>query len=202
MKSRVLLPIALLIVGVASGWLLGRFQFRQTPVQLVAGPAETVAEAPPRVPGDSPLDMLDWLVGDWVDASDNASIEFNCHFTKNDAFLLRSFKVINAKNVSFSGMQLVAWDATKEAIRSWTYDSQGGFGEETWTQAGNRYTLRCKYTLPDGGTGSNLQVVTFIDNDTFTWKSVNREIDGEFQPDTEEITLVRKPVIDDTQGAK
>jgi hypothetical protein len=71
-----------------------------------------------------------------------------------------------------------------------------------WSQAGNRYTIRCKYTLPDGGTGSNIQVITFIDNNRFTWKSVNREIDGELQPDTEDIVLVRKIVELEPQGEK
>ena len=74
--------------------------------------------------------------------------------------------------------------------------------KKSWTQSGNRYTIRCKYTLPDGGTGSNIQVITFIDNDQFTWKSVSREIDGELQPDTDEIILVRKTGELDAQGEK
>ena len=59
-----------------------------------------------------------------------------------------------------SGMQVIAWDPAQETIRSWTYDSDGGFGEETWSQSGNRYTIRAKYTLPDGGTASALHVLT------------------------------------------
>lgn len=202
MNQRILISIGLLVVGVASGWLVGRFQFRQTLVQPDAGPAATVALAPSNPPGDSPLDTLDWLVGDWVDASDDVSVEFSCHYTKNGAFILRSFRVVNAKEVGMSGMQLISWDAARDTIRSWTYDSQGGFGEETWNQSGNRYTIRSKYTLPDGGTGSNIQVVTFIDDNSFTWKSVDREIDGELLPDTNEITIVRKASNDDTKGEK
>lgn len=198
MRNRVVMVFGLLAAGAVAGWSLARTQDPPPAAKPEVAPA-TPATPPAE---EKPLAMLDWLVGDWVDASDNVSIEFTCQFTKNNAFLLRSFKVINAKNESLSGMQLIAWDASKDAIRSWTYDSNGGFGEETWTQSGNRYTLRCKYTLPDGGIGSNLQVITFNDSNTFTWKSVNREIDNEFQPDTKEITLVRKPVSDETKGAK
>ena len=75
-------------------------------------------------------------------------------------------------------------------------------GRRQWTQSGNTYTIRCRYTLPDGGTGSNIQVVTYIDDTKFTWKSVNREIDGVILPDTAEITLVRKPANDDAKGEK
>jgi hypothetical protein len=140
----------------------------------------------------SPLDTLDWLVGDWMHEDDSRSIEFNCHFTKNGAFLVRSFRIVNDNDVSLSGMQVIAWDPANESIRSWTFDSDGGFGEDNWTQSGNRYTIRAKYTLPDGGIASALNVFTYVDENTCTWKSVSREIDGELQPDTDEVVLVRK----------
>ena len=37
----------------------------------------------------SPLETLEWLVGDWVDQDEPRSIEFSCHFTKNGSFLVR-----------------------------------------------------------------------------------------------------------------
>jgi hypothetical protein len=193
--------LSLLLAGLVTTRSLARAQDPASAAKPAAVAAQRVA-VPTETAMEKPLEMLDWLVGDWTDANEDVSVEFSCHFTKNGAFLVRSFSILNAKNVSMSGMQLIAWDAAQEAIRSWTYDSQGGFGEETWNQAGNRYTIRCKYTLPDGGTGSNIQVITFIDINQFTWKSVNREIDGELQPDTEEIVLVRKLVELDAQGEK
>jgi cbb3-type cytochrome oxidase subunit 3 len=39
------------------------------------------------------LQALAWLVGDWVDTSEDVSVEFNCHYTKNGAFIVRSFRV-------------------------------------------------------------------------------------------------------------
>ena len=140
----------------------------------------------------SPLDTLDWLVGDWVNEDENRSIEFNCHFTKNGSFLVRSFQIVTGKDDRMSGMQVIAWDPVNQSIRSWTFDSDGGFGEDAWTQSGNRYTIRAKYTLPDGGIASAINVFTFVDDNKCTWKSVSREIDGELQPDTDEVVLVRK----------
>ncbi len=140
----------------------------------------------------SPLDTLDWLVGDWVNEDENRSIEFNCHFTKNGSFLVRSFRMVSENDVQMSGMQVIAWDPANQSIRSWTFDSDGGFGEDTWTQSGNRYTIRAKYTLPDGGMASAINVFTFVDDNTCTWQSVSREIDGELQSDTDEVVLVRK----------
>jgi hypothetical protein len=201
MKQRLLLALGLLIAGTGSGWVLANWRLQEPAAKPDAVEAKVAADAAADSAPGNPLGTLDWLVGDWIDAEDNISVDFSCNYTKNNAFLLRSFRILNAKNVQLSGMQLVAWDAAKKGIRSWTYDSKGGFGEETWTQSGNRYTIRCKYTLPDGGSGSNMQIVTFIDDNKFTWKSVNREIDGEFQPDSDEIVMVRKP-IDDAKGGK
>jgi hypothetical protein len=141
-------------------------------------------------------------VGDWVNEDENRSIEFNCHFTKNESFLVRSFQIATEKDVRMSGMQVIAWDQAKQVIRSWTFDSDGGFGEDTWTQSGNRYTIRAKYTLPDGGNASAINVFTFVDDSKCTWKSVSREIDGELQPDTDEVVLVRKTVELKPTGGK
>jgi hypothetical protein len=140
---------------------------------------------------ESPLVTLDWLIGSWVGESDSGSIEFSCRFTKNNAFIIRSFRVSRDAGPSMSGMQVVAWDPAEQTIRSWTYDSEGGFGEAVWSQADDHYTMRAKYTLADGGVGSALHVMRYVDDNTFVWKSINREIDGELQPDTDEVVVTR-----------
>jgi len=43
-------------------------------------------------------------------------------------------------------------------------------------------------------------VMTYVNDDRFTWKSVNREIDGVLQPDIGEIVLVRKSAPGDAKG--
>jgi hypothetical protein len=186
--------LGLLAAGLVVGWSAARSQAppgdKPEPV-----PAQNNAAA-----RDRPLDTLDWLAGDWVDDDERVSAEFSCHFTKNDAFLVRSFRVALADDKRLSGMQLIAWDPARDAIRSWTFDSDGGFGEETRAQSGNRYTIRAKYTLPDGGTASAVHVLTYVTDDKCTWKSVNREIDGVLQPDIGEVVLVRKPATGDAKG--
>ena len=171
MKRQWLAAVGLLAAGLVVGWSAARSQ---------APPGEKPERGPAArevVERDSPLDTLDWLVGNWVADDDEITAEFSCNFTKNDAFLVRSFRIAAKDDVRMSGMQVIAWDPAQKTIRSWTYDSAGGFGEETWSQSGNRYTIRAKYTLPDGGTASAVHVLTFINDDKATWKSVNREIE-------------------------
>lgn len=187
--------IGLLAVLGAAGWVGARSYAAQD------APEAGVQEAAP-AEHQSPLSTLDWLVGDWVTEDENRSIEFSCHFTKNESFLVRSFQIVTEQDVRMSGMQVIAWDPAKQSIRSWTFDSDGGFGEDAWTQSGNRYTIRATYTLPDGGIASAINVFTYIDDNKCTWKSVSREIDGELQPDTDEVVLVRTTTELEPEGAK
>jgi hypothetical protein len=179
--------ISVLIAGLAGGWALTEMLAQQTQT-APASEADTIAES---ATSENPLHTLDWLVGNWSGKTENGEVEFGCKFSKNDAFLIRSFRILNPSEGTMSGMQVVAWDPAKEMIRSWTFDSEGGFGEDTWTQADDRYTMRTVYTLADGGTCSAINVMTYVDDDTFHWKSTNREIDGELQPDTAEIVVSR-----------
>ena len=80
----------LAVVGVA-GWH-PRGNPRAIRRRLGAAPAPSTAAVAP-----NPLDTLDWLVGDWVDASGGLTAESSCHFTKNKAFLIRSFRIVTRR---------------------------------------------------------------------------------------------------------
>jgi hypothetical protein len=56
-------------------------------------------------PAASPLEELAWMVGDWVDQDDDATIESSVNWTKNRKFLTRSFRVTPKNGTLHSGMQ-------------------------------------------------------------------------------------------------
>jgi hypothetical protein len=188
MNTTFLRTLTILAAGLAGGWALTEIFAQET---NTAAPPDEAIVAVESTTAEAPLDTLDWLVGSWAGNTEKGAVEFSCKFSKNNAFLIRSFRILNESDVAMSGMQVVAWDPAQERIRSWTFDSDGGFGEDIWTQADDRYTMRSKYTLADGGTGSAINVMTYVDDDNFRWKSTNREIDGELQPDTDEVVVSR-----------
>jgi hypothetical protein len=140
----------------------------------------------------SPLNELAWMVGDWIDADENATIETSVKWSKNDVFLIRSFRVSNLAAEPLSGMQIIGWDPAEKRIRSWTYDSRGGFGEESWNRSGDQWSMRTRFTRADGSRASAIHVMTRVNDDAFRWKSVSRVVDGTLQPDIDEVTVVRK----------
>jgi uncharacterized protein (TIGR02246 family) len=140
------------------------------------------------------LKELEWMIGSWVDEDQNAVITTDCEWTKNRNFMTRSFAAVVGDDVNRSGMQIVGWDPAAKQIRSWVFDSDGGFSEGTWTRKGEKWFVQQKGTLPDGGQTSALNVFTHVDDNTFTFQSLHREVDGEMLPNIEEVQIKRKPV--------
>jgi hypothetical protein len=140
----------------------------------------------------SPLEGLDWMVGEWVDQGEDATIVTECSWTNNHKFLKRSYQLKIDDEVTLEGYQIVGWDPLAGQIRSWTFDSDGGFGDGLWIQDGNRWLVKVSFVLPDGARASALNVYTYVDDDTILWQSIDREVAGELQPSIPEVTVIRQ----------
>ena len=132
------------------------------------------------------------MVGKWTGTTDNAEVELDCDWTKNQNFLTRAFKITLDDDDVFSGMQVIGWDPAAKKIRSWTFDSNGTFAEATWEQKGNRWFLRNRGTLPDGRTATMINVMKQVDANSFTWQTIERTAGDELLPNIDEIQLVRR----------
>jgi uncharacterized protein (TIGR02246 family) len=130
------------------------------------------------------LAELAWLVGDWeeTDKTDDLSIRSVYEWARGGNFLTRSVTVERAGNVTLEGWQIIGWDPIEERIRSWTFDSEGGFAEGYFTREGSRWLLRETGVAPDGSRTGADNTITKISEDRFTWESNNRTLDGDPQP--------------------
>ncbi len=138
------------------------------------------------------LKQLEWMVGEWVDSDEHATIETVCRWTKNQNFLSRTFRVYVEDRIDLEGTQVIGWDPALQTIRSWVFDSEGGFGVGLWSHEGNQWTVRGLRVLPDGRRGSTTTVTQFVDENTFTLRTIGRQIDGELMPNIGPIKVVRK----------
>lgn len=154
--------------------------------------------AAPRPSHYEQLKELEWLVGSWVDADERVTIQSEVEWTKNRNFLRRSYGVVVRDRIDMSGMQVIGWDAAAKQIRSWTFDSDGGVTEGTWTHKEDQWFIQNNGTLADGRKATSLNILTYVDNNTFRWESVSRELDGELLPNVDAVTVVRAPAEDVT----
>jgi hypothetical protein len=148
----------------------------------------------------SPLEELSWMVGDWVDAEEDSTVSTRCSWTQNHKFLTQSFRISVDGKTTLEGEQKIAWDPTENRIRSWVFDSEGGFGEGRWIKDGNRWEVKTTFILAGGERASAVNVYTFVDANSFRWQSIDREIAGELQPGIPEVTVVRRKAGAEGQG--
>ena len=140
------------------------------------------------------LKDLEWMIGEWVDQGQDDSVRIVCEWTKNRNFITRSFSVSIQDSIDLEGVQVIGYDAAEETLRFWLFDSDGGFVEGTWLhddEEPGTWRIKGRGVMADGRRGSMINLLTKIDNDTFTWETVSREIDDELLPNIEPVTVVR-----------
>lgn len=138
------------------------------------------------------LEELAWLVGDWVDENDDATVETSCRWSDDGNWLLQDYRIQLNGGPEMSGTQRIGWDASHEQIRSWSFDSLGGFIEGVWEFDGERWTAQLTGVASDGAIGSGTRVFTPLGKDAYLLQSFHRVLDGEALPDSE-VTVVRRP---------
>jgi uncharacterized protein (TIGR02246 family) len=140
------------------------------------------------------LQPLEWLIGSWVAKSPGRTTETTFAWTKNKSFIKRTFRSTTTEKDGSkitTGTQVVGYDPTTGKIRSWLFDSEGGFAESAWSDEENRMVGQTRSVLSDGSAAHSTDVLTRISNDEFTIQSTNRTVDAESVEDGDTIRVVR-----------
>lgn len=135
------------------------------------------------------LKELAWLVGKWEDSDDNVQILFDNQWDKYKNFLTQQFKMKIYGHDDIEGKQIIAYDPVKNTIRSWVFDSDGEFGEGTWEKVDKSWYATMQYTLNDGRVASSKNIYTPVNDRSYLFSSVEREVDGEILPDMNPVTV-------------
>jgi uncharacterized protein (TIGR02246 family) len=146
------------------------------------------------VPDPTPeeqLSQLAWMVGTWKDTGGSTNVETKAHWARGNNFITRTFKVSRGDDVLLEGWQIIGWDPKEKRIRSWIFDTDGGYGEGTWTRDGNRWLVKETRVAGDGSESSAEQTITYIDQDHYTYESANRTLNGNPQPNIEKVNIDR-----------
>lgn len=138
------------------------------------------------------LKELEWLVGEWEDEDQDSKNETNTKWDRYKNFITQNFTVYVEGIFELEGHQIIAWDPIKLQIRSWIFDSDGGFGEGVWKKQDHNWVVETSYTTPDGKKGSSLNIYTPLDKNSYKWESIGRELGGELLPDISPVVAIRK----------
>src|SRR5262249_35149011 len=121
---------------------------------LITCAREEVREAPDSgSEAYSHLKPLEWLFRHWQSEGSKGAVPATCSWGANKNFLVVHYTVDRDGGEPKLVTVRIGWDPANEVIRSWMFDSLGGFGEGVWEREGNRWLVESTGTLPDGSSG-------------------------------------------------
>ncbi len=149
-------------------------------------------ESTPETPNER-LKDLEWMLGEWVNESDDAIVSTKCEWSDDGTFLLRKFDIKVEGVVALKGTQRIGWDAAIKQFRTWIFDNGGGFAEGVLAQDGERWIVKVSGVRADGQTVSATNTITRMGPDRLGWESADRTLGGEIVPGVDQFFMVRKP---------
>jgi uncharacterized protein (TIGR02246 family) len=139
------------------------------------------------------LKALEWMVGEWVNESQDAVVHTTCKWSEDGNFLLRDFTMKTQGEPVLEGSQRIGWDPTRRQFKTWIFDSEGGFGEGYWTSNSENWMIKVEGVRQDGQQVSATNIITPLGKDRASWQSVDRTIGHAAVPGVTEFIIVRKP---------
>ena len=139
------------------------------------------------------LKELEWLVGEWVNESQDAVVHTTCKWADDGNFLTREFTMKTHGRPVMSGSQRIGWDPVRNQFKTWIFDTQGGFSEGYWARDGDTWVIKVEGVQQDGRHTSVTNILKRLGKDRASWQSVDRSLGGVAMPGVDEFTLVRKP---------
>lgn len=136
------------------------------------------------------LKQLEWLVGKWEDEDKQGNIHMTCRWGMGKTYLIQEYTIKRPSQDPVEIEQRIAWDPINGHLRSWIFDSKGGFSEGAWQRTGNQWDVAVSGVLPDARLATARQIWSFVDDDHFKWQAVDRSIDS--KPIADSLTTFRR----------
>ncbi len=140
------------------------------------------------------LKELEWMVGDWVDQTEDAEIYSTVEWGQGKGYLVRKYSAQIKGEPATSGLMVIAWDPQAEQIKSWIFNADGSRGEGSWTRAAdNQWVVKAHGSTAGGRPNSATQIISLVNKAAVKTSSIDRILGGEVAGDIEDLIMVRKP---------
>lgn len=137
------------------------------------------------------LKGLEWLIGDWTLDSKDHSLKIRFEWLAQKNFIRNTFTVVKNGQSTLTGGQIIGWHPKLGRVVSWHFSADGGFGEDTWTKEGAKWVIKAGGIARNGSESASINTITPIDDNSFTWHSAGRVLDGVRLPDAQPVKIVR-----------
>ena len=141
---------------------------------------------------ESSLDDLAWLVGEWKSKGQDTEVATTYAWEgESKKFLRVQFSIKEKDKPTLGGSQFLGVDPATGDLRTWTFESEGGIGQGVWVRDGSHWTVEMAGTMVDGRILTATNVLRRINDDLFTWQSVNRRLGDQAIPDLAPVKVSR-----------
>ena len=151
-----------------------------------------VRDTPPEPTHREHLQALAWMVGDWIDESREGVVKTSCRWADNRSFLLQEITVRQSGRDAMKISQRIGWDPLTRRFKAWMFDSEGGYGESSWTPTETGWLIKATSVQSDGATASATNHIEPTGLDRYVFRSVDRVLGTEVLPPVE-VHVVRQP---------
>src|SRR5262249_2363027 len=131
-------------------------------------------------------------IGTWRAASKDREVTTVYKWDENKVFIVGKYTLKEGKKVIESGTQLIGKDNVEGVIRSWVFQSDGGFGGGVWTREGKKWSVDVYGATAEGRELTATSIYIRVDANTYTWQSVDQALDGIPFADTKPIKVTRQ----------
>jgi uncharacterized protein (TIGR02246 family) len=171
--------------------LMGRFTavwVKQDGKWLLDSLRESVT-AGPQI--DKHLRPLEWLLGEWVAETDDAVMLVSARPSNRGNYIVREFAVIGDGGAT-TATERIAWDADDGELKSWTFDSQDGRSESSWTRDGKGWRVETKEVMDDEQTATTVATLTPAGRGQHVWEVKSSKV-GDESVAPRKVTFRRAP---------
>ena len=143
---------------------------------------------------DASLKELEWLIGTWRAVTNDREVTITYNWDEHKAFLRGKYTVKEGTKVIESGTELIGKDNARGVIRSWVFQSDGGFGGGVWTREGKKWSVDVHGVRADGRELTATTIYVRVAPNTVTWQAVNQALDGVPVAETPPIKVTKQKV--------
>jgi uncharacterized protein (TIGR02246 family) len=141
-------------------------------------------------PESPSLQELAWLVGSWSYSSGGDDTRMVVEWTEGKKYLLcRTTR--KQDDETATAMQILAVHPGTGAIQSWTFENDGSLGEAVWSRTDKGWSAKVTSVSADGDKVKATTTLTPTDENTFTFQSTERTVDGRKATDVGPVKVSR-----------
>jgi len=128
---------------------------------------ESVREAATELPESSrgyAIRRVGEFAGRWESVSGRQDVSTHAFWTAGGGFLVRSH-TMHADTGNREITEIIGWDPVRQGIRSWSFTSDGGFAEGSWTLDDDHFDVMLDGTTADGEMVTGRMTITSLGPD-------------------------------------